>query len=62
MSSITVFQPARPRSAMTTLSALDVVVARFARAHATHMSPIVGCYQCAHDEPRVPSQELRAAA
>ncbi len=57
MSSIYAFRP-QP----TTPSALDRVVARFARAHFLHISPIVGCYECLHNEPRVPRSRLLAAA
>jgi hypothetical protein len=30
------------------LTALDLVIARFAREHDQHVSPIVGCYLCLH--------------
>ena len=42
-------------------SPLDRVIARFALAHGSHLSPIVGCYLCLHNEAR-PSKELAAAA
>jgi len=62
MSSITAFHPAQSRFAPTKLSALDRVIAHYARSHGTHVSPIVGCYQCLHGERRVASLELSAAA
>jgi hypothetical protein len=42
-------------------SPLDRVIARLARAHGAHVTPIVGCYMCLHNEARAP-QELAAAA
>ena len=50
--------------AQTRPTALDRVIAYHARGHEMHVSPIVGCYQCLHNEPRVASQglELPAAA
>jgi hypothetical protein len=62
MPSITAYQSARSRFALTKPTALDRVIARFARSHSMHVSPIVGCYQCLHNEPRVASRELPAAA
>ena len=50
------------RSRPSAPSALDRVVVRFARAHHLHISPIVGCYQCLHNAPRVATSELDAAA
>ncbi len=57
MSTITAF-----RSRSSASSALDRVVAQFARAHHLHISPIVGCYQCLRNAPRVASSALAAAA
>jgi hypothetical protein len=62
MSAIVAIRPARSRFAPTYRISLDLLIARYARAHATHVSPIVGCYQCLHEEPRVVSRELPAAA
>lgn len=62
MSVITALRPRRSRRAPTSPSALDRVVARFARSHAVHVSPIVGCYLCLHNEPRTAVKALPAAA
>jgi hypothetical protein len=48
-------------SSLTLLSVLDIVIARYARSHGTHESPIVGCYLCLTGAPRI-VRELRAAA
>jgi hypothetical protein len=61
MSSILQFKIAAQRR-VPVPTALDVVVARFAREHDAHVSPIVGCYMCLHNEPGRKSQEMRAAA
>jgi hypothetical protein len=61
MSAIVAFRPTQTRFAPYRIS-LDLLIARYARAHATHVSPIVGCYQCLHDEPRIVSRELPVAA
>ncbi len=61
MSLITAFLPRR-RTAPAEPSALDRVVAQFARSHAMHITPILGCYQCLHGEPRIIVRELAAAA
>ena len=45
----------------TRLSLLDIVIARHARNHDAHESPIVGCYLCLTGAPRL-GHELRAAA
>ena len=42
-------------------SALDLVIARFAREHDWHVTPIVGCYLCLHNVARAPGA-LRIAA
>ncbi len=49
------------RSIPTRLSLLDIVIARHARNHGTHVSPLVGCYLCLIGFPHV-VRELRAAA
>lgn len=41
--------------------ALERLVARYAKVHDSHVSPLVGCYRCLLDEPRSPRQ-LRLAA
>lgn len=43
------------------LSLLDIVIARHARNHDSHESPLVGCYLCLIGAPRN-VRELRAAA
>jgi len=45
-------------------SVLDLVVARFDREHDDHVTPIVGCYACLHNEPREARarREVRIAA
>jgi hypothetical protein len=48
-------------SSPTRLSLLDIVIARHARSHGNHESPIVGCYLCLTGGPRN-VRELRAAA
>ena len=48
-------------SGLTRLSLLDIVIARHARNHDAHESPIVGCYLCLTGAPRI-GRELRAAA
>jgi hypothetical protein len=48
-------------SSPTRLSLLDIVIARHARSHGAHESPIVGCYLCLTGAPRN-VRELRAAA
>jgi hypothetical protein len=62
MSLITASRPARSRFALTKPTALDRVIAHYARTHGMHVSPIMGCYQCLRNEPRVASRELSAAA
>ena len=42
-------------------SALDLVIARFAREHDRHVSPIVACHLCLHNIARVPRALLAAA-
>ncbi len=49
------------RSSPTRLSLLDITIARHARNHASHESPLVGCYLCLIGAPRN-VRELRAAA
>jgi hypothetical protein len=65
MSSLFMFkravEPAATKKAPK-LSALELVVARFAREHDDHVAPIVGCYLCLHNEPRTQSRELPVAA
>ena len=60
MPSTIAFKSARPAAAVKT-SALDRLVARYALAHDSHEAPLVGCYLCLHNEPRLP-RELAAAA
>ena len=43
------------------LSQLDIAVARHARSHDDHTSPIVGCYPCLHGVARF-ERNIRAAA
>jgi hypothetical protein len=62
MPSINATSPAESRFPLPKGTALDRVIAQFARSHVTHISPIVGCYQCLHNEPRVTSRALLAAA
>ena len=62
MSLINASRPARSRFAQTKPTALDRVIAYHDRGHGMHVSPIVGCYQCLHNEPRVAGLELPAAA
>jgi hypothetical protein len=62
MSAIAAFRPTKTRSAPTYRISLDLLIARYSQVHATHLSPIVGCYLCLHDEPRVVSRELPVAA
>jgi hypothetical protein len=45
----------------TKLSLLDIVIARHARNHGNHVSPLVGCYLCLTGVPH-DARELRAAA
>jgi hypothetical protein len=45
----------------TKLSLLDIVIARYARQHGDHVSPLVGCYLCLTGVPHA-ARELRAAA
>jgi hypothetical protein len=42
-------------------SALDLVIARFARDHDQHITPIVGCYLCLHHVARASRAILIAA-
>jgi len=49
------------RSNPTRLSLLDIAIARHARNHDSHESPLVGCYLCLIGAPRN-VRELRAAA
>lgn len=62
MTIVTALRPHRSRTAPARPSALDRVVTRFARSHALHVSPIVGCYLCLHNEPRTAAMVLPAAA
>jgi hypothetical protein len=62
MPSITAIRSAESHVASPKGTALDRVIAQFVRSHATHISPILGCYQCLHNEPRVTSRALLAAA
>ena len=51
-----------PKAAMPTkLSLLDIVIARYARQHDRHVSPLVGCYMCLTGVP-LSARGLRAAA
>jgi hypothetical protein len=61
MSSILTFKPVSAKKSSKP-SALDLVVARFAREHDDHVAPVVGCYLCLHNEPRTQARELPAAA
>jgi hypothetical protein len=45
----------------TMLSLLDIVIARYARNHGSHVSPLVGCYLCLTGVPHT-ARERRAAA
>ena len=45
----------------TKLSLLDIVIARHARNHGNHVSPLVGCYLCLIGFPHE-VRELRLAA
>jgi hypothetical protein len=49
------------RSSPTRLSLLDIAIARHARNHDSHESPLVGCYLCLIGAPRN-VRGLRAAA
>ena len=49
------------RSSPTRLSLLDIAIARHARNHDSHESPLVGCYLCLIGAPRK-VRGLRAAA
>ena len=60
MSSTIAFKSARSGASVKT-SALDRLIARYALAHHSHEAPLVGCYLCLHNEPRLP-RELAAAA
>ncbi len=60
MSSTIAFKSARSGATVKT-SALDRLIARYALAHDSHEAPLVGCYLCLHNEPRLP-RELAAAA
>ena len=56
--------PATTKSAgliPTKVSLLDIVIARYARQHGDHVSPLVGCYLCLTGVPHT-VRELRAAA
>ena len=46
----------------TRLSPLDIVVARHARSHDDHVSPIVGCYLCLHGVALAAAPATRRAA
>ncbi len=59
MPSIIPFRVAR--RAASQRSALDSLVAAYARVHDEHVSPLVGCYLCLHDEPRHHRELARAA-
>ena len=61
MSSILTFKIAAQKRAPKS-TPLDFVVARFAREHDEHLSPMFGCYLCLHNEPRSKARELPAAA
>lgn len=60
MSSTIAFKSARPVASVKT-SALDRLIAKYALAHDSHEAPLVGCYLCLHNAPRLP-RELAAAA
>jgi hypothetical protein len=60
MSSTIAFKTARPVTSVKT-SALDRLISRYAVAHDAHEAPLVGCYLCLHNEPRLP-RELASAA
>jgi hypothetical protein len=60
MSAIIAFKPSSKKKPATP-SALDIVVAHWAREHDEHIAPIVGCYQCLHNEPRSRQQQSAAA-
>ncbi len=52
----------KPASSLPTkLSLLDIVIARHARNHGDHVSPLVGCYLCLIGFPHE-VRELRLAA
>jgi hypothetical protein len=46
----------------TRLTPLEITVARHARSHDIHVSPIVGCYLCLHGVARAASPATRRAA
>jgi hypothetical protein len=47
---------------LTRLTPLDIAVARHARSHDIHVSPIVGCYLCLHGVARATAPATRRAA
>jgi hypothetical protein len=49
------------RRAASERTALDTLVAAYGRVHYEHVSPLVGCYLCLHDEPRRRRQLAKAA-
>jgi hypothetical protein len=59
MATISPFKPVRPHTA--DIHALERLTAGYAKVHADHESPLVGCYLCLHGVPRRP-RELAAAA
>ena len=61
MSSIIALHATRASRRVARPSALDLVIARFAREHDRHVSPIVGCYLCLHNIARAPRALLVAA-
>ena len=59
MSTLIPFRVARRAASERT--ALDSLVAAYARVHHEHVSPLVGCYLCLHDEPRQRRELAKAA-
>ena len=59
MSSRILFRVARRATSERT--ALDSLIAAYARVHDEHVSPLMGCYLCLHDEPRRRRELAKAA-
>jgi len=57
---MTTISPFKPVRQPDDVHALDRLTAAYARVHADHESPLVGCYLCLHNEPR--RREVLAAA
>ena len=59
MSNIIPFRASRRAASERT--ALDALIAAYARVHDEHVSPLVGCYLCLHDVPRQRRELAKAA-